>query len=99
MQMRKTNHSYKSNKSNVPKSKAEKGRKHDMYNDENEGDMLDDENDSNDEIDEQSPNDDELDEEDNFITIDNKKALTPSGGSHNNLHQDKSRDLKDSSFN
>jgi hypothetical protein len=102
MQMRKTNHSYQSNKSNVPNKKIEKGSKYDYNNggfsalNESEGDMNDDENDSNDEIDEQSPNEDQLDEEDIFI--DNKKALTPTGGSHNNLHQDKSREIKDSSF-
>ena len=84
MQMRKTNHSYKSNKSNAPNKKINKGSKNDMFNNggfsalnESDGDMNDDENDSNEEIDEQSPNEDQLDEEDNFI--DNKKVLTPTG--------------------
>lgn len=45
---------------------------------------MEEDNDSAEEI-EQSPNENELDEEDIFIGDPKKKALTPTGGSNNNL--------------
>lgn len=89
--MRKTNHSYKSNKSNNPNKKKQMYENGFSTLDEDQD--MDDGSDSQNEI-EQSPDEQELDEEDNFIVDHKKKPLTPSGGSHNNLRDQQDNQKK-----
>lgn len=85
--MRKTNHSYRSNKS----KRIDKGS---MYEPAHNGaEQIEDAQDLGEEI-EQSPNENEEDEEDIFIGDPKKKALTPTGGSLNNLRDQENHKKK-----